>query len=58
MEILKILWILIFFLFSLNLIFIWSKIYVIYKRLESLTELLKKTAELSDDFNKSSSNES
>lgn len=58
MEILKILWILIFFLFSLNLIFIWSKIYVIYKRLESLTELLKKTAELGNDFYKSRSTES
>jgi len=52
MEILKLLWILIFFLFSLNLIFIWSKIYVIYKRLDSLSAVLKKINDLEEEFHK------
>lgn len=41
MEYLKFVWIIIFFFFSLCLIFIWSKILVIVKRTSAITELLK-----------------
>ena len=41
MEYLKLVWIIIFFFFSLCLIFIWSKILVIFKRTSAITELLK-----------------
>jgi hypothetical protein len=52
MELIKLLWILIFFLFSLSLIFIWSKISVLYKRVEILTVLLSQCAELDKEFSK------
>ena len=50
MELVKILWVVIFFLFSLNLIFIWSKIYVISKRVQTLSAHLKKVASLEKEF--------
>lgn len=50
MELVKLLWILIFFLFSLTLIFIWSKIYVLSKKLQELSDLLKKTSDLDRDI--------
>ncbi len=57
MELVKALWILIFFLFSLTLIFIWSKIYVLFKRLEALSALLQKTTDLDKEFLKLSGSE-
>jgi predicted membrane channel-forming protein YqfA (hemolysin III family) len=50
MELIKALWILIFFLFSLTLIFLWSKIYVLFKRIEALRALLKKAIDLDKEF--------
>lgn len=50
MELVKALWILIFFLFSLTLIFIWSKIYVLFKRIQALSVLLKKISDLDKEF--------
>ncbi|MBN1758684.1 MAG: hypothetical protein JW863_10220 [Chitinispirillaceae bacterium] len=41
MENLKIIWIIIFFFFSLCLIFIWSKILVLFKRTTAIIDLLK-----------------
>lgn len=57
MELVKALWILIFFLFSLTLIFIWSKIYVLFKRLQALSALLQKTTDLDKEFLKLSGSE-
>jgi len=50
MEIVKILWIFVFFLFSFCLIFIWSKIYVILKMIEALTDLVRKNQAIDDEF--------
>lgn len=57
MELIKALWILIFFLFSLTLIFLWSKIYVLFKRIEALSALLKKATDLDKEFLKLSGSE-
>ncbi|NLL13825.1 MAG: hypothetical protein GX267_10510 [Fibrobacter sp.] len=57
MELIKALWILIFFLFSLTLIFLWSKIYVLFKRIEALSALLKKATDLDNEFLKLSRSE-
>ncbi len=57
MELIKTLWILIFFLFSLTLIFLWSKIYVLFKRIEALSALLKKATDLDKEFLKLSRSE-
>ncbi len=57
MELIKALWILIFFLFSLTLIFLWSKIYVLFKRIEALSALLKKATDLDKEFLKLSRSE-
>jgi hypothetical protein len=40
LETLKILWVVIFFLFSVILFFIWSKILLITKKLDSLSHLV------------------
>lgn len=50
MEIVKILWIFVFFLFSFCLIFIWSKMYVILKRIEALTDLVRKNHAIDNEF--------
>lgn len=50
MEIVKILWIFVFFLFSFCLIFIWSKMYVVMKRIEALTDLVRKNQAIDDEF--------
>jgi len=57
MELIKALWILIFFLFSLTLIFLWSKIYVLFKRIEALSALVKKATDLDNEFLKLSRSE-
>ena len=41
MENLKVVWIIIFFFFSLCLIFIWSKILVLFKRTTAVIDMLK-----------------
>ncbi len=46
MEYVKLLWIIIFFFFSLCLIFIWSKILVIAKRTTAVSELLERFNQL------------
>jgi hypothetical protein len=40
MELIKLLWIVVFFLFSLTLLFVWSKLYIISKKAKALTSLL------------------
>ena len=40
MELIKFLWIVIFFLFSLTLLFVWSKLYIISKKAKSIASLL------------------
>ena len=40
MELIKLLWIVVFFLFSLTLLFVWSKIYIISKKAKAVTTLL------------------
>ena len=49
MEYLKILWIVIFFLFSLCLIFIWSKLLVLAKRTSAIHLLLENFDTLAED---------
>lgn len=40
MELIKNLWIVIFFLFSLTLLFVWSKLYIISKKAKAISSLL------------------
>lgn len=40
MELIKLLWIVVFFLFSLTLLFVWSKLYIISKKAQAITALL------------------
>jgi hypothetical protein len=40
MELIKLLWIVVFFLFSLTLLFVWSKLYIISKKAKAITTLL------------------
>ena len=40
MELIKLLWIVVFFLFSLTLLFVWSKLYIISKKAKTITTLL------------------
>lgn len=40
MELIKILWIVVFFLFSLTLLFVWSKLYIISKKAKAISLLL------------------
>jgi len=47
MEYVKVLWIAVFFLFSLCLVFIWSKILVVFKRTAVIAALLKSCEEVS-----------
>jgi hypothetical protein len=49
MEYVKILWITIFFLFSLSLIFIWSKLLVLTKRVAAIADLIVKCDTVSED---------
>jgi hypothetical protein len=41
MEYIRILWIIVFFFFSLSLIFIWSKILVLFRRITAIHNLLQ-----------------
>lgn len=52
MEIVTIVWVIIFFLFSLTLIFIWSKLYLLNKRVQSISTFLRKLNELDEQFSK------
>jgi hypothetical protein len=40
LELIKLLWIVVFFLFSLTLLFVWSKLYIISKKAQALVTLL------------------
>lgn len=40
MELIKLLWIVVFFLFSLTLLFVWSKLYIISKKAQAIGALL------------------
>jgi hypothetical protein len=46
MEIIRILWIVNFFLFLLTLIFVWSKLYSISQRMNDIISIIKKSDEL------------
>jgi hypothetical protein len=47
MEIIKILWIIIFFFFTLMLIFIWSKITLISNKIKKVSAVIDKAQEVS-----------
>jgi hypothetical protein len=53
MEYLKIVWIIIFFVFSLCLFFVWSKILVLFKRTAAIVALLADCERVSDEMTKS-----
>jgi predicted membrane channel-forming protein YqfA (hemolysin III family) len=40
MEIVKVIWVINFFFFSMILFFVWSKIYIIAKRIKKATDLI------------------
>jgi hypothetical protein len=40
MDLIKVLWIVVFFLFSLTLLFVWSKLYIISKKAKAVTTIL------------------
>jgi len=50
MELVKVAWVLNFFLFSFILLFIWSKLYVITRKVEALSSLIKKSSSLSGEY--------
>lgn len=52
MEYIKILWIIVFFIFSLNLIFIWSKLLVLFKRIAALQTILDACEQVTGEFKK------
>jgi len=52
MEYIKVIWIVIFFIFSLNLIFIWSKLLVLFKRIQSLIRILDTCEQVTSEFSK------
>lgn len=47
MEVIKILWIIIFFFFTLMLIFIWSKITLISNKIKKVSGIIDKAKEVS-----------
>ena len=47
MEVIKILWIIIFFFFTLMLIFIWSKITLISNKIKQVSAVIDKSKEVS-----------
>lgn len=52
MEIVTIIWIVIFFLFVLTLLFIWSKLYLLTKRIQSVTAIVDELNALDQQFTK------
>jgi len=52
MEIVTIIWVIIFFLFSITLIFIWSKLYLLNKRVQSVALILNALKGLDEQFSK------
>ncbi|MDD5674251.1 MAG: hypothetical protein PHC61_08815 [Chitinivibrionales bacterium] len=45
----RIIWIIVFFLFSITLIFVWSKVLIISKKIKSIDLSIKKIRELSQE---------
>jgi len=52
MEIVTIIWIVIFFLFVLTLLFIWSKLYLLNKRIQSVSTIVNDLNTLDQQFTK------
>jgi hypothetical protein len=52
MDIVRILWIVNFFFFVLILIFMWSKIYLVGRRIDDIISIVKKSDELPDSIEK------
>jgi len=50
MEIVTIIWIVIFFLFVLTLLFIWSKLYLLNKRIQSVSTIVNELNTLDQQF--------
>ena len=50
MEYVRILWIIVFFFFSLSLIFIWSKILVLFRRTTAILNLLQNCDNLAKEL--------
>ena len=50
MEILKLSWVVNFFCFALTLLFIWSKLFLIVRKMEGIGKLLTGVQELSDQL--------
>ena len=42
----RIIWIIVFFLFAITLIFIWSKVLIISRKLTTISAIIKKSQEL------------
>jgi hypothetical protein len=49
MEVVRIFWIITFFFFLLVLIFLWSKIYLIMKKINDLLAIIKKCNDLASE---------
>jgi hypothetical protein len=52
MEAVKIIWVVNFFFFSLILFFVWSKLYVISKKIKKCTAILEETDKVGSEMNK------
>jgi len=52
MEIVTIIWIIIFFLFALTLLFVWSKLYLLNKRIEAVGVIIKDLNSIDQQFSK------
>jgi hypothetical protein len=45
----RIIWIIVFFIFSITLIFVWSKILIISKKIKTISATVKKIQEISQE---------
>jgi len=48
MELIKLLWVVVFFLFSLTLLFVWSKLYIISKKAKAIDSLLSEISTIEE----------
>jgi hypothetical protein len=44
MELIKVFWIIIFFLFTLTLLFVWSKMYIISRKIKHIASLIDQSS--------------
>jgi hypothetical protein len=54
MELIKVFWIVIFFLFTLTLLFVWSKAYIISRKIKNIASLVDQSSGIDEKQEKQS----